>query len=199
MTVSRRLLVYALGLSASAALCPAQTMVEYAATAAISTAGGAGGKSVGGAVGRVFNKTGSALQKSAASRPASAGYQERRVSGMKTTVLAASGPSTPVEGSRSGKPQVVGALSTRIIEPPPEAEPAPASARKAVSAGDVAAIAPGASRQELLERIGAPAFRVRIQGDGHVQEIYRYSSGGADVGSVRVVDGSVTAVKPKAQ
>lgn len=206
MASPRQLLVPALWLFLPAIPCPGQALVEYAAGAAVGTAGSAGGRAVSSGIDKVFRKTGSVMQKSAASKQGPVTQRDQRISGLKTSVLSASVPSAPVTGYRSSKPRVVGATSvtpqTPVVppaEPPRQAEPPSAQlpAPPAISAADLAAIAPGTDRQQLIDRIGSPAFKVRIQGDGHVQEIYRYSSGGVDLGSVRVVDGSVAAVKPK--
>lgn len=195
------LLLIATGCSLLALNCNAQALVEYAAGAAVGTAGSVGGKAVSNSLDRIFKKTGATAQRAAGTQPAA--KPKREETPPKQLSQGAGSSSAPVRPAarKFARPRVEGAVVSLVESPsalPPTGEAAPAApAVPAVvaTAEEFGRIAPGASRQELLERLGAPAFRVRIQGDGHVQEIYRYSSNGTDLGTVRVVDGAVTAIK----
>ncbi len=190
---------------AAAGACAAQSMVEYAASAAVGTAGSAGGKAVSNSLDRVFAKTGKLIEKTAAGPKETPGVEKSSRERAKSTPAAGSAPRSSraagarVDRYRSVRPAakdteraVAGASAWQAA--PPAAPP-----RRAASAEEFRAIAPGISRQDLVNRVGEPSYRVRISGDGHVQEICRYTSGGVDLGRVGVVDGAVTAVKIRNQ
>lgn len=206
MASFRQLLVCALMAPAAASVCAAQSMIEYAAAAAAGTAGSAGGKVVSNSLDRIFDKTGKLIGKTAEGPKETPGQSKASKAAPKSsaTSYSDSAPSRPAPGRaarvRSGKSRSPHAVP--YVTAPPgaflqafEAELPPAPPQATASAEELARIAPGASRQDLVNRIGAPSYRVRISGDGHVQEIYHYSANGASIGSVRVVDGTVSSVK----
>jgi len=202
MLALRRFLIATVLVVALASLCAAQALVEYAAGAAIGTAGSVGGKAVSNGLDRIFKQL-DGKAKQAAGAPA-ASTQKKKYEDYSPGAAKAGAPG-PVPSktvlAKPRSPRIEGALTPDVELPAglsALAIPAPSlpSAPSVIaSAEELARIAPGASRQEVVERLGAPAFRVRIMGDGHVQEIYRYSANGADLGSVRVVDGEVASIK----
>lgn len=60
-------------------------------------------------------------------------------------------------------------------------------------------LAVGTPAEELEAKLGLPAFRVVVPEEGRLVELYQYSAKGRDVGSVRVVDGKVSEVRPAGQ
>lgn len=207
MASFRQLLVCALMAPAAGSVCAAQSMIEYAAAAAVGTAGSAGGKVVSNSLDRVLDKTGKLIEKTAEGPKETPGQSKASKTASKSSASSYSSysaPSRPASGSaarsRSGKSR--NSRAVPYVTAPPEAflrafeaELPPAPPQAAASAEELARITPGATRQDLVNRIGAPSYRVRISGDGHVQEIYHYSANGASIGSVRVVDGTVSSVK----
>lgn len=53
----------------------------------------------------------------------------------------------------------------------------------------------GMNRSDLLH-MGMPAFKVTMDEDGHLVEIYTYHQAGAKIGTVRLTDGAVASVRP---
>jgi hypothetical protein len=198
----RRLLLIAALSILLAAVSSAQALVEYAAGAAVGTAGSAGGKAVSNGLDRIFKQLDGKAKQAAGTTPATTQkkkYADYAPANAKAEAVV-SGPSkavlpkarTPrVEGSIVPDVELPAGLSALALPAPS----VPSAPRIIASAEELARITPGASRQDVVERLGTPAFRVRFSGDGHVQEIYRYSANGADLGSVRVVDGEVASVK----
>ncbi len=185
-----------------AAVSSAQALVEYAAGAAVGAAGSVGGKAVSNGLDKIFKQL-DGKAKQAAGAPAATTqkkkYADYTPSAVKAEAAASGFSKTVLPKLRM--PRIEGA-ALPDFEPPAglsalaiPAPPLPSMSSVIASAEELARIVPGASRKELVERLGAPAYRVRISGDGHVQEIYRYSANGADLGSVRVVDGEVASVK----
>lgn len=71
----------------------------------------------------------------------------------------------------------------------------PVAAVSGIRKAALASIQQGATRQELIAIAGAPSSRI-VMGDGeHLSEVYTYRSGRETLGSVRLTDGSVTAVR----
>jgi hypothetical protein len=64
-----------------------------------------------------------------------------------------------------------------------------------VSSDDLRKVTVGMSREQLL-KLGSPAGRVTMDDDeGHLIEIYQYSVNGAGLGSIRLMDGTVSRVQ----
>jgi tetratricopeptide (TPR) repeat protein len=102
------------------------------------------------------------------------------VSGVAAGSAGASGsgksPSVPA-------PREVSAKSPSLAVPPE------------VSADDLRRVTVGMSREQLL-KLGYPDGRVTMDDDeGHLIEIYQYSAHGAGLGSIRLVDGTVSRVQ----
>ena len=195
-----RIIAFVFALGCLAPIGFAQALVEHAAAAAVGTAGSAGGKVLSNALDRVFKKTDAALQGKEAAKPPATPEQRKKAEAA-AAAASAIPPSTRSNSRRQSRPRIAGEVSSiagQDFTPAPsrtDSRPVPPPA--VVTADDFARISPGATRQDLLSQVGQPAYRVRISGDGHVQEFYRYSSGGVDLGSVRVTDGTVTAVRAR--
>jgi hypothetical protein len=65
-----------------------------------------------------------------------------------------------------------------------------------MTSDDLKKVAAGMNREELL-KFGAPGSRIAMSDDGHLEETYRYYTHGGEglIGTVRLVDGSVSAVQ----
>ncbi len=200
-----RFVRFATALLAAGCLAPccfAQALVEHAAAAAVGTAGSAGGKALSNALDRIFKQTDAALQGKETKQPPATPEQRKKAEAAAAAAAANStSAASRTTARRHSRPAIAGSvvsITPLNFEPPFTASYQPAAAPPPVATAEAfARIAPGATRQELLSNAGQPAYRVRISGDGHVQEIYRYRSGGTDLGSVRVTDGTVTAVRAK--
>jgi len=208
MTGLLRLVRFVIAAGCLVPMCFSQALVEHAAAAAVGTAGSAGGKVLSNTIDRVFKQTDTALQGTETKKGAKketkqpAATPEQRKKAAAAAAAASAIPTTTRASSRRlPRPTIAGtvvSITQQSFEPPSAATSQPATpAPPVVTADDFARISPGATRQDLLTHIGQPAYRVRISGDGHVQEFYRYASGGVDLGSIRVTDGTVTAVRAK--
>jgi hypothetical protein len=62
------------------------------------------------------------------------------------------------------------------------------------SRAEVSAIQPGASRSDVMAKLGPPASLVTIPDEGHLVETFKYVSGNSWVGTVRLDNGSVVSV-----
>lgn len=74
----------------------------------------------------------------------------------------------------------------------PSSPPAPAP--KEAAADDLKKVAAGTSREDLL-KLGSPAGRITTDEDGHLIEIFQYSSNGVSLGSIHLTDGTVSSVQ----
>lgn len=90
-------------------------------------------------------------------------------------------PSLPEEFMPKG--DLAKVLPTTPLAPPP--------VMTAVSFNNITS---GMSRSELL-RLGAPQFKVTMDEDGHLAELYSYAQEGQRVGSVKLLDGAVAVIR----
>lgn len=179
----------------------AQSMLEHAAV----TGPAAAGASVGAALGIKLNK---ALDATAGVVQASSKIE---TSIKKADVPAAAagitapelGPGLPSRGvDPIGRP----ALPKSQKEPKtvqPVAAPAavvdsalPAELGKDELLRQVTDLQPGASREQMLLKLGTPASRLSFDEDGRLVERYWFRAGNEVLASVEVKDGAVTMVKP---
>jgi hypothetical protein len=71
----------------------------------------------------------------------------------------------------------------------PQATPAP---KRTISAGALAALKPGASRQDVLNALGEPLYRSGIAGDADARESFTYYLDSGQEVVIRLVNGMVT-------
>jgi hypothetical protein len=163
-----------------------QAMVEHALSAAGGSAAGVAGKAVSNGIDSIFRKvnqvTGLAAQTGtlAPARMPAAGVAP--AGAVATTADKTTCP-------RAGKPapQPEPSLAMPIPSPPPEpAEPVPSTA------AEIARIEAGASRQDVLARLGKPSARITIPDGDRLVEIYQYAAKGERLGSLRFTDGLVS-------
>ena len=78
-----------------------------------------------------------------------------------------------------------------VLEPVPPPPPPPE-----MTSDDLKKVAAGMNREDLL-KLGAPGSRIAMSDDGHLQETFHYYAHGGDsmIGTVRLVDGSVSIVQ----
>jgi hypothetical protein len=96
--------------------------------------------------------------------------------------------------SRPGivQPRVV---TVDSVDTAPPAEPQPPSKKQIVSAAALAAVVPGATRQDVLSRLGEPAFRSTITGDEGTRESLTYYLDSGEAVVIRLIDGKVVTVR----
>ncbi len=123
-------------------------------------------------------------------------------------IPAALGPKTASRRAAAGSPQHV--ASSGFIEAtvplPPVAPPTPVIAivlappppppvPEIVATREIlAAIPVGATRQDVLAKLGTPSSRISMYEDGEAVEILRFQSKRSSVGAVRMVNNAVTEV-----
>jgi hypothetical protein len=75
------------------------------------------------------------------------------------------------------------------------AAPAPQAAKRIVSADALAAIAVGATRSDVLSRLGEPSNQFAIAGDEGTRESFTYDLDSGEAVVIRLVDGKVVKVR----
>ncbi|WP_321471710.1 hypothetical protein [uncultured Paludibaculum sp.] len=184
-------------LLACAAGCFGQALIEHAAAAGVGTAGSAGGKMISNGLDKIFGKV-AAATKEAEGKPApEAKAKVKTPAGAKATSAAmgssATAPSRRSRVQRRERDTVEASETVSRAMPVRSYHAAPP--RVVATSQEFAKLTAGAPKHEVTERLGAPSYKIVIPDEGHLVEIYRYSSRGADLGRVRVVDGTVTEVK----
>lgn len=179
----------------------AQSMVENAAAAAGGSVGGVAGKSVGQGIANIFGK----VDRTAA-KAAKTGTSSKAAAGQNDALMEV-GPGVP-KGAPSVPPpppihRTAARRSARARTPEPERAPeprpvpvayvAPPAPREATAA-DLEKITTGMTRARVME-LAPPAARITMIEDGHLLEIYRYLAGDANLGTVRLIDGSVSEIQ----
>ena len=85
--------------------------------------------------------------------------------------------------------------SVATVDPVPVAPAQPAPPKHIVSAEAYAAVAVGASRQDLLERLGEPTSRYAITDDDGTHESFTYDLDNGETVVIRLLSGKVTKVR----
>ncbi|QOY88097.1 hypothetical protein [Paludibaculum fermentans] len=183
-------------LCAAASCCFGQAMVEHAAAAAVGTAGSVGGKAISNGLDKVFGRV-AAVTKEAEGNP----EPEAKVKAQAGTK--SMGDSSSTSGAAHSRRTRVTRRSTAAAEASePAAAYGPARSyaatppRIVATPQEFAKLTTGAPRSELAERLGTASYKISVPEEGHLTEIYRYANHGVAVGTVRVVDGVVSEVKP---
>ncbi len=175
-----------------------QAMTEFAAAAAGSTAGAAGGRKLSDGITAVMGKVGGALDRAAdpamkvapgiakdksalrgAPAPDSSGVPEP------LSLRPAADPKPPV--LTQAQLELPGSVR-EFAEPLPQLQPPPQMHRE-----DLAQVAPGMIRADVL-KYGAPASKISMFEDGHMVETYSYRENGQKFGTVKLKDGAVASV-----
>jgi hypothetical protein len=180
-----------------------QAMLEHAAAAAGGAVGAAGGKPLATSVNKIFGKVGSVTSEAAKTDPKTKSPSEPLLK-VGTSVPEPEKPAAARATISGGRAPKSTALSTdAFVGPvaasqPPASVPAPAPPPEPVrpTSEAIANLQAGASRDQVVNQLGAPSAKISMFEDGRLVEIYRFSNGGSTVGSVRLANGSVESVTP---
>lgn len=205
----RKLWIPAILVFVCVAMGSAQSLIENATAAAGGTAAGVAGKQVSDGLDKVFGKLGQTTKKAAdtgprKTAPAASPVPEVRVVGRTAAATSASQPTARTGAGRrqAGKPsagdlarvqgetiETTGAPAGVTAPPPP---PLP-------TLDDLKSLS-GATREEVASKMGRPASRITMGGDeGGLVEIMSFKGENGKLGSVRMVNGKVTEVRPVEQ
>ena len=191
-----------------------QAIMDATAAAAGGVAGGAAGKKVNDGLNSVLGKVAQQTARAAGTadaKPKSVAVVQVAPTPVNVTSSAAPllevGPGVPKSG---GVPLPPPAHKVAALEKPaplplpvpvvmPEPVPPPPPPPE-VTSDDLKNLVAGTNREDLL-KLGAPASRITMFDDGHLQETFHYyahaPSGDTSIGVVRLVDGAVTNVELK--
>jgi hypothetical protein len=183
-----------------------QAIMDATAAAAGGIAGGAAGKKVNDGLNKVLGNVATQTAKAAGdakTKPVAVVQAPPTVAAAPAAPLLEVGPGVPKSGGVPLPPVPHGVAVQKpapapvpppvlIAEPPPPPPPPPEA-----TAEDLKNVAAGTNRDDLL-KLGAPASRITMFDDGHLQETFRYyahgPNGDTPIGVVRLVDGSVSSV-----
>lgn len=179
-----------------------QSMLESGAVLAGTTVGSAAGKKVSEGINASLKRTGSVLEKAAKTGPRAAPAVP---SAPATPLLRVSAgvpmpepnnvpPPPPRRAAIVAKPVKQRALSAPIVMS--AVVPAVQSPFAAPVNVDLAGIQQGMFRDSVLS-LGVPSARITMYDDGHVIEIYQYRNASLPSGTVRLRDGSVSAIEAR--
>ncbi len=177
-----------------------QTLTEFGAAAAGSTTGSVAGKQVSKGITSIFGNVSKQLAGAAKQTKQTKQAQPVLQVGQgvpQAAAASADGVNVPPPPPLPGDSPVVHRAATPPAAPPePVYTPpvAPAPPPPVVTRADLASVAPGMGRQQVLD-MGAPASRITMYQDGHLVEIYRYAQHDAPLGVVRLSDGAVSQVE----
>jgi hypothetical protein len=189
----------------------AQSMTEFGATAAGSTVGGAGGKTVSDGINNIFGKVGQQTVKAAAGKESAAPKESKESSALTLAPGVPYGdtivpPPPPAVGhpaaGKSAAPSsamnaavnaalpvpfspstLADAMPAQPIPPPPTMTP---EALKQLTAG--------MSRADVL-KLGDPSSKLAMFEGGHYIETFSYRADGQRFGRVRLQDGAVVTIE----
>jgi len=179
-----------------------QAIMDASAAAAGGIVGGASGKQVSDGVTGIFGKVAKQTTQAAGDSKA------KPVAVMPAAAPAAApileiGPGVPKSGGVPLPPAVPHKVALAKPAPPPAPEPVaipepvpPPPPPPEMTSDDLRKVAAGMNREDLL-KLGAPGSRIAMSDDGHLQETFHYYAHGGDsmIGTVRLVDGSVSTVQ----
>ncbi len=182
-----------------------QAIMDASAAAAGGIAGGASGKQVSDGVSGIFGKVAKQTAQAAGEvkpKTVAAVQPIRPAAAPAAAPTLEIGPGVPKSGGVPLPPAVPHKVAVAKPAPPPAPEPVavpepvPPPPPPEMTSEDLKKVAAGMNREDLL-RLGAPGSRIAMSDDGHLQETYRYYAHGGDsvIGTVRLVDGSVSAVQ----
>lgn len=178
-----------------ASLVSAQSLTEHAAAAAGGSAGGVAGKKVSDGLTAVFEKVDKHTQKAAkgaAKNPQTSNEPLFDVGpGVVKKRVEVPPPPPPAHSVAAVHKPVSLPVSARVpvVAPAPQVEQPPQ-----VTADNLRSVTAGMQRSDVL-KLGVPSAKITMYDDGHLVEIYRYLAKDANVGTVRVTDGTVSSVQ----
>ena len=171
-----------------AGFAAAQTMTEVGATAAGSAIGSAAGKKVSDGITAIFGKVEKSTAKAAKPAEEKAPLIEVGPATAKQRQTDSVPPPPPIATPhRAPAPKPAEPVVEAAPVPPPPPPPQ-------MTADDLKKVAAGMPREELL-KFGAPASRITMFDEGHLLEVFSYTTKDASLGRVRLTDGSVSSVE----
>ncbi|MCL5742405.1 MAG: hypothetical protein M1541_00560 [Acidobacteria bacterium] len=186
-----RLVCFASMLSFVAIPAAAQNMAEVSLAAATGSVAGAAGKPISDSLDKIFGKVNAQTKSAAAPR------RQENSSGTRAPAAVPALSETSVRSRNRGRQS---RSRLHYAAPPPAADQATAAApvpppRPLPTLEQIAAVAQGTGRADVLSRLGAPAARLSIPDSGQLLEVYQYVDRGGNLGSVRLRDGRVSEVR----
>lgn len=196
------------------AIVSAQSLIESATAAAGGSAAGVAGKQVSDGLDKVFGKMGEVTKKAAGgtvdtgfrkTAPAVPPVPEVRVPGQAAPAAGtAAVPARQAPGRRQASNQKQAATGAVGVQPAVIAEPAASPAVAAAPPAPLPTVDDlkslnGASREEVTSKMGKAASRITMSDDQGLVEIVSFKGEGGKLGSVRMVNGRVTEVRPVVQ
>lgn len=180
----------------------AQAIIEHAVAASVGSVAGVAGKKVSEGLDKALAVVTQAAAgtpepvKAEASRPQAIG---QRVAAPEPGTAVSSAPLAPASPVRRpaqaprGRDQgAKNRLTGWELSAPAVPEPAP----QGVTPDEVRQIEVGMARAEVLAKLGAPVSRFSIPDDTGLIEVYHYHAHGEPSGTVRLLNGNVTTVRP---
>ena len=171
----------------------AQTLTEYAASAAGSSTGAVAGRKLSQGLDKALNKAAAVTQTTAEAR------QEKKAGQAASAATALPASSARRQRSATRREVAVRFYGPVLPPAPPEREPEPKPTAVqepfVPTTEDLGAIAEGTSRADVIARLGAPASKVLMADEGKLVETYQYRTKDGAFGRLRLVDGVVSAVK----
>ena len=190
-----------LTMTVAGALC-GQAIMDASAATAGGVVGGASGKQVSDGVNSIFGKVAKQTAQAAGEKAKSVTTPPAVAAAPAAPVLEI-GPGVPTSGGVPLPPAVPHKVALAKPAPPPAPEPVaapepvpPPPPPPEMTSDDLKKVAVGMNREDLL-KLGAPGSRIAMSDDGHLQETFHYYAHGGDsmIGTVRLVDGSVSTVQ----
>lgn len=178
-----------------------QSLVGYgAAAAAGSSAGTVAGHKLNKSLDEVLGKTAQAAKTAAKEEP-----KKAAVKPAEKTVVPASAAVEPVGQTGSARTRAAIRTSPVALPKAPEsvagasvqAEPPAAPLVVEPTTAALTSLHNGATLDEVEKVLGVPASRISMPEGSHLIEICHFRTAtGQDIGTVRLIDGSVTAIQP---
>jgi hypothetical protein len=183
-------------------------MIEHAAAAAGGSMGALAGKPVGDSIGKIFGNVDKAAAKAAKAKPETVKpreHAEDEANRSKGATAgfgsgfgfgpATSGAGMPASGGGVTRQNRPAHPTAESLVREPEAAPLPPPVPVHVTTQEeVSAIQAGTVRRDVLAKLGPAASMVTIPDEGHLLEIFKYTSGGRWLGTVRMDNGAVVSV-----
>jgi hypothetical protein len=190
-------------LSVAAITAAAQNMAEVSLAAATGSVAGAAGKPISDSLDKIFGKVNAQTKSSATSQPQKNASGTREASAGKDGVGAPATATARASSGSSSHSRNRGRQSRARLHyaaPPPVSAPATVAAaapppRPLPTLEQIAAVATGTGRSDVLTRLGTPVARLSIPESGQLLEVYQYVDRGGNLGSVRLRDGLVSEVR----
>ncbi len=191
-----------LTMTLAGALC-GQAIMDASAAAAGGVAGGASGKQVSDGVSGIFGKVAKQTAQAAGEVKPKTVAATQSIQPAAAAPTLEVGPGVPTSGGVPLPPVVPHKMALAKPAPPPVPEPVaipeplpPPPPPPEMTSDDLKKVAAGMNREDLL-KLGAPGSRIAMSDDGHLQETFHYYAHGGDsmIGTVRLVDGSVSIVQ----